>query len=101
VIVCGRRQGDDRLALPDDRPRARPLASNPYLTGAGALAATGSPCAGLQGGCRGQFDLLTPALLIAREAVTQAGALRNTLRDKRDRVPIALDTPLPAGHLEP
>ena len=101
VVVCGRRQADDRLPLKDDTPPDRPMPSNPELTGIGALRAEATPCAAVQRGCQVGFNLLGPALLLANEARIGISKLVDKSRDKSNRLPIALDGPAPAGHLEP
>lgn len=101
VIVCGRRLGNDRLPHDPDAPPAKPLMSNPYLTGAGALQATAAPCAAVMRGCTTGVDVIRPALLLANEARIGISKLVDKSRDKSNRVPIALDGPGPAGHLEP
>ncbi|WP_433908918.1 hypothetical protein [Sphingomonas yabuuchiae] len=101
ILVCGRRLGNDRLPHDPDAPPAKPLMSNPDLTGAGALAAAGTPCAARQGGCQVGMDILTPALLLANEARIGISRIVDKMRDKSRRVPIALDDAGPRGHLEP
>lgn len=101
VVVCGRRQADDRIpVVPGDIP-AGPVPSNPELTGIGALRASATPCAARQGGCQTGFNVLAPALLLANEARIGISKLVDKSRDKSNRVPIALDGPGPSGHLEP
>ncbi|MBB3878037.1 hypothetical protein [Sphingomonas pseudosanguinis] len=101
VIVCGRRQANDRLPLKDDLPPSGPVPSNPNLTGIGALRAEGTPCAASQWGCQTGFNLLAPAMMLANEARIGISKLVDKSRDKSKRIPIALDGPAPAGHLEP
>lgn len=101
IIVCGRRLGNDRLPPDPDAPPAKPLMSNPELTGSGALAAAGSPCAARQGGCQVGIDVVTPVLLLANETRIGISKLVDKMRDKSHRVPIALDGAGPRGHLEP
>jgi hypothetical protein len=101
IIVCGRRQADDRVPQIRDEPPTGPTPSNPQLTGMGALRASSTPCAARQGGCQVGFDLMTPALLLANEARIGISKLADKMRDKGDRIPIALDGQGPQGHLEP
>ncbi|WP_343525840.1 hypothetical protein [Sphingomonas sp.] len=101
IVVCGRRQADDRLTLNKDEPPAGPAPSNPEMTGIGALRASSTPCAARIGGCQVGFNLLAPALLLANEARIGISKLVDKARDKSNRVPIALDGPGPSGHLEP
>jgi len=101
VIVCGRRQADDRIPdVPGEEPRG-PTPSNPELTGIGALRASGTPCAASQWGCQTGVNILGPAMLLANEARIGISKLVDKSRDKSNRVPIALDGPGPQGHLEP
>lgn len=101
IIVCGRRQADDRAPrLPGEVPSG-PTPSNPDMTGIGALQASEIPCAALQGGCQVGFNLLAPALLLANEARIGISKLVDKSRDKSKRIPIVLDGPGPQGHLEP
>lgn len=101
IIVCGRRQADDRAPRLGDEIPTGPTPSNPDMTGIGALRAASIPSPALQGGCQAGFDLLTPALLLANEARIGISKLVDKSRDKSNRVPIALDSPGPQGHLEP
>ncbi len=101
VIVCGRRQANDRLPLKDDLPPSGPVPSNPNLTGIGALRAEGTPCAASQWGCQTGINVLGPAMMLANEARIGISKLVDKSRDKSRRIPIALDGPAPAGHLEP
>ena len=101
IIVCGRRQADDRAPRLGDEVPTGPTPSNPDMTGIGALRAAATPCAALQGGCQVAFNVLGPVLLLANEARIGISKLVDKSRDKSKRVPIALDGPGPAGHLEP
>ncbi|WP_322964276.1 hypothetical protein [Sphingomonas fuzhouensis] len=101
VIVCGRRLGDNRLPRDPDAPPAKPLMSNPYLTGWGAMQAGAAPCAARMAGCTEGIDLISTTLLVANEARIAISTLVDKARDKSHRVPIALDGPGPQGHLEP
>ncbi|WP_294246302.1 hypothetical protein [uncultured Sphingomonas sp.] len=101
IIVCGRRQADDRAPQLRDEPPTGPVPSNPELTGAGALAASSTPCPARQGGCQVGFDLVTPALMLANEVRIGISKLADKRRDKSRRIPIALDGPGPQGHLKP
>src|SRR5687768_14770392 len=57
VLICGKSPAP-RLPLPAERgPPDRPMPSNPYLTGSGALAAASPPCATLSQGCTTGIDL--------------------------------------------
>lgn len=124
ILVCGKdAETSQRLPLPGERgPPDRPIPSNPYLTGAGALAATASPCATLSQGCTTGVDIFGGGTALVRligkaidkdsccEAPGEAtnpvalvgdaiSALRKPFRkkvDKSKRVPIPLDDPAPA-----
>ncbi|SEM71429.1 hypothetical protein SAMN05192583_0961 [Sphingomonas gellani] len=89
VVVCGDGTSGARLPLPDDRgPPDHPTPSNPKIDGAGALAASATPCAATQGGC--QVGIGPPPELInaAIGAIKSAFAKKP---DKRGRVAIPLD----------
>ena len=101
VIVCGRRQADDRLTPIGDEPPAGAAPSNPEVTGIGAARASSTPCAARVGGCQVGVDRFTPVMLLANEARIGVSKLADKSRDKSKRVPIALDGPGPQGHLEP
>lgn len=101
IVVCGRRQGDDRVTPMGDEVPVGPTPSNPDMSGAGALRAADIPCAALQGGCQVGFNLLAPAFLLANEARIGISRLVDRSRDKSERIAIPLDGPGPQGHLEP
>lgn len=91
IIVCGRRQADDRLSAGPGTPSG----GNP------ALRAEAVPCAAVQGGCASFLDLKRPALLLAGEIRIGISTLADRSRDKSRRVPIALEGAGPSWHLEP
>ncbi len=67
ILVCGTRDRSARLPLRDDRgPPDHGVPSNPHRTGVGALAATGAPCATLQGGCEVGVNVLGPPVVLVR-----------------------------------
>jgi hypothetical protein len=97
VVVCGKGP-TPRLPLPDERGSPdHPIPSNPDMTGAGALAAEGTPCAALQGGCTVGFGgpLVDAAVRGLVTAVSDGVKDRQTRaarrRDAGRRVPIPLD----------
>lgn len=119
IVVCGSAAADSpRMPLRDERgPPDRPMPSNPYRTGSGALAATGSPCATLSQGCTTGIDLFgggtalvrligkvidpgsccetpgeatNPAALIG-DAISGIGGVFKHKPDRRGRVAIPLD----------
>jgi hypothetical protein len=101
VVVCARRDQEQRLPLPDERgPPDGPVASNPELTGSGALAAVATPCGARQGGCTVGFG---PPIVPIIAAV--AGAVKGALAkhpDKTGRIPIPIEnTPPPPSKIEP
>lgn len=68
IVVCGSAAaGSPRIPLPAERGAPdRPMPSNPYVTGTGALAATGSPCATLSQGCSTGLDLFGGGTALVR-----------------------------------
>jgi hypothetical protein len=106
VVVCGNDLStSQRLPLPDEVVPDRPVASNPYKTGAGALAVdAGEPCA--MKGCQVGFGPPIGQMLGA--AINGVG---NALKDRRDarakkrdgdrRVAIDLAETGPKGRIEP
>lgn len=59
IVVCGSAMASSpRLPLPAERgPPDRPMPSNPYLSGSGALASAAAPCATLSQGCTTGLNL--------------------------------------------
>jgi hypothetical protein len=107
VVVCGAdTAAAQRVPLPSDYVPNNGVPSNPYKTGAGALAAEGTPCAALQGGCQVGFGPpLVPMVAAAVRGVKSALQDRREARaraaDGDRRQPIDLAGTAPAGHLEP
>jgi len=125
ILVCGTGQSDaPRLPLPGERgPPDRPMPSNPDVSGTGALAATGAPCATQSAGCTTGVDIFGMGTLLVRaigkiidkdscceepgEATNIGYLIRDTGKavkrtfgkkqkvDKSNRVPIPLDDPVP------
>ncbi len=91
VVVCGADQPlSQRLPLPDERVPTGPVASNPYLTGRGALAAEATPCAAIQKGCTVGFGQPIVAAIVGG----LVGLVQDATRakpDKSKRVPIPID----------
>lgn len=129
IVVCGNVAEQPRLPIPGERgPPDRPVPSNPYLTGSGALAAVNSPCATLSEGCTTGMDLLsggtalvrlvgklidpdscceepgegTNIVGLVRDGVNAVGRVGKKKPDKSKRIPIPLDDlpPEPAGTRE-
>lgn len=123
IVVCGAASAENpRLPLPAERgPPDRPVPSNPYLTGSGALAATIAPCPTRSEGCTTGLDLFgggtflvraigkivdpdscceepgeaTRIDLLGRDAVRGVKGLFRKKPDKSKRIPIPLDDPAP------
>lgn len=67
ILVCGEAARTPRIPLPSERtPPDRPLASNPYADGRGAMAATSSPCATMSEGCTTGVDILGGGTFLVR-----------------------------------
>ena len=80
VVVCGGAADLARLPLPDERgPPDRAMPSNPELTPRGALAAEGTPCAGVQRGCTVGFG--QPVVMAAIKGL--ASAVSDGIADAR------------------
>ncbi len=96
IVVCGSTAASTpRLPLPDERgPPDHPVASNPDLSAVRALALENTPCAATQKGC--QVGIGPPVMPIARAAVGAVKSLLAKKPDKRGRVPILFDDPIPA-----
>jgi hypothetical protein len=101
VVVCARPNQEQRLPLPDERgPPDGPVASNPELTGSGALAAEATPCAARQGGCTVGFGPPIVPIIAAVAGVVKGALAKHP--DKTGRVPIPLDDkPPPPTKIEP
>jgi hypothetical protein len=101
VVVCARPNQEQRLPLPDERgPPDHPVASNPELTGSGALAAESTPCAAHQGGCTVGFGPPIVPIIAALVGAVKSGLAKHP--DKSNRVAIPLDdTPPPPSRIEP
>lgn len=129
IVVCGQVAEQPRLPIPGERgPPDRPVPSNPDISGSGALAATGAPCATLSQGCTTGVDLFGGGTALVRlvgklidpgsccedpgEATNVIGLVRDGARavgrvgkkkpDKSKRIPILLDDlpPEPAARDE-
>lgn len=90
VVVCADDLPDQAVPYPDDYVGDRPRPSNPHLTGAAALAASGTPCATVQGGCQVGFG--PPLMPIIKGLV---GLVKDAAKkpDRRGRVPIDIGQP--------
>ncbi len=89
IVVCDRADSGQRLPLFEKEPGATPHGVNPDLTGTGALAAEGTPCAATQRGCLVGFG--PPIVPIVKGAVSAVKSALAAKPDKRGRVPIPLD----------
>lgn len=95
VVVCGDALPSQRLPLPGEAVSEGPVPVNREMTGRGALAAQGTPCAARQGGCQTSFG--PPIIPMVAGAV---GVVKDALRkhpDKSNRVPIQFDDLPPEG----
>lgn len=101
VVVCAPTNQQQRLPLRDDRgPPEGPVPVNPGLTGSGALASEGTPCAAHQGGCQVGFGPPIVPILAAVVGAVKSGLAKHP--DKSNRVAIPLDdTPPPPSKIEP
>ncbi|CUS44225.1 hypothetical protein MGWOODY_Smn1682 [hydrothermal vent metagenome] len=98
-MVCGDALPSQRLPLPGDAGSDGAQPSNRELTGSGALAAAGTPCAVRQGGCQTGFG--PPIVPMVAGAI---GLVKDALRkrpDKSNRVAIPLDDLPPEGNAAP
>lgn len=67
ILVCGEQAHTPRLPLPSERtPPDRPLASNPYADGRGAMVAASDPCATRSEGCTTGVDLIGGGVFLVR-----------------------------------
>ncbi|WP_242139961.1 hypothetical protein [Sphingomonas sp. TREG-RG-20F-R18-01] len=67
IIVCGNPLPSQALPYPNEVVLDRPKPSNPYMTGAGALAVEDSaPCATMQHGCGGGVQFFTGGTQVVR-----------------------------------
>jgi hypothetical protein len=89
VVVCADSPNAQRLPLPDERVPSGPVVSNPNLTGIGALAAEGAPCAAVQRGCLVGFG--PPIVPMVKGLVSAAKSAFAKKPDKSNRIPIPLD----------
>ena len=101
VVVCAQRDQQQRLPLRDQRGDPEgPVASNPELTGRGALAAEATPCAAHQGGCQVGFGPPIVPIVAALVGAVKSGLAKRP--DKSNRVAIPLDdVPPPPSKIEP
>ena len=99
IVVCGEPLPSQRLPLPGEAVSDGPVPVNRELTGRGALAAAGTPCAVRQGGCQTSFG--PPIVPMIAGAV---GLVKDALKkhpDKSKRIPIPLDDPQPSASATP
>lgn len=123
ILVCGSAEAANvpRLPLPGERgPPDRAMPSNPEVSGMGALAVSGAPCATLSQGCTTGVDIFgggtflvraigklidkdscceepgeaTSVGLLIRDTVSAAKKVGRKKPDKSNRVPIPLDDPV-------
>ena len=108
IVVCGHPDAiSPRLPLRDDRgPPDHAAPVNPEATGAGALAAEGTPCAAHIGGCQVGFGqpIVAKALELVGYGLKDLKDSRRRHRDGARRVAINLDggpATIPAGAVRP
>lgn len=93
VVVCATDMPAQTLPYPDEYVGSRPRPSNPELTGAGALAASATPCAATQWGCQVGFG----QPLVAAAVKGLVGLVKDATAkkpDRRGRVPIDIGEPV-------
>lgn len=66
IVVCGQPVASQKLPYPDEVTPNGPTPVNRELTGTGALAAEGTPCAARAGGCQVGVDVFGGATQIIR-----------------------------------
>lgn len=67
IVVCGKPLPSQALPYPDEVVLNEPKPSNPYLTGAGAMAVEdSSPCATMQRGCAGGVQFFEGGTQVVR-----------------------------------
>lgn len=90
IVVCDGTATSQHLPLPDlAEPGATPHGVNPLVTGTGALAADGTPCAATQKGCT--IGVGPPILPLAKAALGVVKSAFAKKPDKTGRIPIKLD----------
>lgn len=92
VVVCATDLPDQAVPLPNEYVYDGPRPSNPGVTGAGALAAGGTPCAASQGGCQVGFGPPIAPIVGALVGLIKDATARKP--DKRGRVPIDISEPV-------
>lgn len=91
VVVCATDLPDQTVPYPEEYVGNRPRASNPGLTGTGALGAESTPCAASQWGCTVGFG--PPIMPIVKGLVGLVKDATAKKPDKRGRVPIDISEP--------
>lgn len=67
IVVCGKPLPSQKLPYPNELVLDEPKPSNPYLTGAGAMAVEdSSPCATMQRGCTGGVQFFEGGTQVVR-----------------------------------
>ena len=94
IVVCGEPLPSQRLPLPGEAVSDGPVPVNRELTGRGALAAAGTPCAVRQGGCQTSFGPPIVPMIVGAVGLVKDAFKKHP--DKSNRVPIPLDDPQPA-----
>ncbi len=97
IVVCDGTAATQKLPLHEVDPYATPHGGNPNLTGAGALAAEGTPCGAVQRGCTVGFGPPIAPILNGAIGLVKSAFAKHP--DKSNRIAIPLDEPAPAGHI--
>ena len=127
IVVCADALPTQQLPLPGEAVSPRPVAVNRDLTGSGALAAEGTPCAARVGGCQVGVDMVgagtavirgiqklvapnscceepgeaTNPLMLVRDLIGGAKKVAAGKPDKSRRIAIPLDDTPPARRILP
>lgn len=127
IVVCADALPEQTLPLPQEAVSTRPVPVNPHMTGTGALAAEGTPCAGRVGGCQVGVDMLGMGTALVRgiqklvapnscceepgeatsagkligDVVGGVGRIGKRKPDKSGRVAIDLSEPVMTGRVAP
>lgn len=92
VVVCATDLPDQTVPFPQEYIYSGPRPSNPDLSGTGAMAATGTPCAASQSGCQVGFGQpIVAAAVNGLVGLVKDATARKP--DKRGRVPIDISEP--------
>jgi hypothetical protein len=93
IVVCGNPLPSQTLPYPEEIPPDGPVPSNPYMSGAGALAAQATPCPISRSCIVGFGPPLVPMIKGAADLAKKAFAKKP---DKTGRIAIPLDDAPPS-----